>query len=158
MKTCQTHFTVMNTEEELGIRVLSLIDLRRVFVLHIKWSFLLISLLWTIKVFLLLILPEMLTQSISHLLPLPLPSTHPRFICYEEWLDETQNYYYSMALMALQFVIPLSVLVFTYTRIAIAVWGKRPPGEAENLRDQRMARSKRKVSGDTTRRNTNLVH
>lgn len=43
-------------------------------------------------------------------------------------------------------MIPLSVLVFTYTKIAIAVWGKRPPGEAENSRDQRMARSKRKVS------------
>lgn len=62
-------------------------------------------------------------------------------------MDESQNYYYSLALMTLQFVIPLAVLVFTYTRIAIAVWGKRPPGEAENLRDQRMARSKRKVSG-----------
>lgn len=43
-------------------------------------------------------------------------------------------------------MIPLAVLIFTYTRIAIAVWGKRPPGEAENSRDQRMARSKRKVS------------
>lgn len=50
--------------------------------------------------------------------------------------------------MTLQFVIPWMVLIFTYTQIAIAVWGKRPPGEAENLRDQRMARSKRKVSGN----------
>ena len=48
--------------------------------------------------------------------------------------------------MTLQFVIPFTVLIFTYTKIAIAVWGKRPPGEAENSRDQRMARSKRKVS------------
>lgn len=38
----------------------------------------LISLLWTIKVFLLLILPEMLTQSISHLLHSPLPSLPPQ--------------------------------------------------------------------------------
>lgn len=48
--------------------------------------------------------------------------------------------------MTLQFLLPLTVLIFTYTRIAIAVWGKRPPGEAQNTRDQRMAKSKRKVS------------
>lgn len=48
--------------------------------------------------------------------------------------------------MTFQFLIPLAVLISTYTRIAVAVWGKRPPGEAENSRDQRMARSKRKVS------------
>lgn len=47
--------------------------------------------------------------------------------------------------MTLQFLLPLTVLIFTYTRIAIAVWGKRPPGEAQNSRDQRMAKSKRKV-------------
>jgi RYamide receptor len=70
-----------------------------------------------------------------------------RYICLEDWPEERQNYYYSIALMALQFIFPLLVLVFTYTRIAVAVWGKRPPGEAENSRDQRMARSKRKVSG-----------
>lgn len=69
-----------------------------------------------------------------------------RHICQENWPTQTQNYYYTLALLALQFVIPLAVLIFTYTRIAIAVWGKRPPGEAENSRDQRMARSKRKVS------------
>lgn len=56
------------------------------------------------------------------------------------------NYYYTIALLVLQFVIPLLVLIFTYTRIAFAVWGKKPPGEAENSRDQRMAKSKRKVS------------
>lgn len=54
-------------------------------------------------------------------------------------------YYYSIALLVLQFVIPFVVLIFTYSRIAFAVWGKKPPGEAENSRDQRMAKSKRKV-------------
>lgn len=56
------------------------------------------------------------------------------------------NYYYTIALLVLQFVIPLLVLIFTYTRIAFVVWGKKPPGEAENSRDQRMAKSKRKVN------------
>ncbi|XP_061388625.1 RYamide receptor-like, partial [Musca vetustissima] len=67
-----------------------------------------------------------------------------RYICKEEWPTAEQNYYYTLALLTLQFIVPLSVLIFTYTRIALAVWGKRPPGEAENSRDQRMARSKRK--------------
>lgn len=55
------------------------------------------------------------------------------------------NSYYTIALLVLQFVFPLLVLIYTYTRIAFAVWGKKPPGEAENSRDQRMAKSKRKV-------------
>lgn len=69
-----------------------------------------------------------------------------RYICREVWPQGRQDYYYTLALFTLQFIVPLLVLIFTYTRIAIAVWGKRPPGEAENSRDQRMARSKRKVS------------
>ncbi|XP_017082898.2 RYamide receptor [Drosophila eugracilis] len=68
-----------------------------------------------------------------------------RYICREIWPSRTQEYYYTLSLFALQFVVPLGVLIFTYTRIAIRVWGKRPPGEAENARDQRMARSKRKM-------------
>lgn len=51
-----------------------------------------------------------------------------------------------MGLMILQFVLPLFVLVITYTRIVIAVWGKKMPGEEDNARDARMARSKRKVN------------
>ncbi|KAI1291911.1 Tachykinin-like peptides receptor 99D [Halotydeus destructor] len=68
-----------------------------------------------------------------------------KFICTEEWSDYTHRYYYSMALMVLQYFFPLTVLVFTYTRIAIVVWGKQTPGEAEHSRDRRMAASKRKV-------------
>ncbi|KAK3912230.1 RYamide receptor [Frankliniella fusca] len=50
-----------------------------------------------------------------------------------------------MLLMALQYLVPLLVLMFTYTRIALVVWGKRTPGEAHNIRDQRMAVAKRKM-------------
>ncbi|KAG5674143.1 hypothetical protein PVAND_004128 [Polypedilum vanderplanki] len=69
-----------------------------------------------------------------------------RHFCLEDWGSKDYKDYYSLVLMSLQFIIPLAVLVFTYTRIAVVVWGKKPPGEAENLRDLRMARSKRKVS------------
>lgn len=68
-----------------------------------------------------------------------------QYICIEVWPSLENRYYYSIALLVLQYVIPITVLVFTYTSIAIMVWGKRPPGEAENIRDQRMARSKRKM-------------
>ncbi|XP_029038588.1 RYamide receptor-like isoform X2 [Osmia bicornis bicornis] len=68
-----------------------------------------------------------------------------QYVCLEVWPSMENRYYYSIALLVLQYVIPIMVLVFTYTSIAVMVWGKRPPGEAENVRDQRMARSKRKM-------------
>ncbi|KZC13832.1 Neuropeptide Y receptor [Dufourea novaeangliae] len=67
------------------------------------------------------------------------------YICEEVWPSMKNRYYYSIALLVLQYVIPIMALMFTYTSIAVMVWGKRPPGEAENIRDQRMARSKRKM-------------
>ena len=70
-----------------------------------------------------------------------------QYFCQESWSFWPKGkYYYSMALMVLQFVLPLFVLVITYTRIVIVVWGKRTPGEEDNARDARIARSKRKVS------------
>ncbi|CAK9799551.1 RYamide receptor [Anthophora quadrimaculata] len=68
-----------------------------------------------------------------------------QYICEEVWPSMENKYDYSIALLVLQYVIPITVLMFTYTSIAVMVWGKRPPGEAENARDQRMARSKRKM-------------
>ncbi|GIY55040.1 RYamide receptor [Caerostris darwini] len=70
--------------------------------------------------------------------------TTRRYICTEAWETSEQRYYYSMALMILQYFFPLIVLLYTYTRIAIVVWGNKPPGEAEDVRDQRLAASKRK--------------
>ena len=67
-------------------------------------------------------------------------------ICDEVWPDGKHRYYFSMAIMVLQYFLPLFVLSFTYARIGIIIWIKKPPGEAENKRDQRMAKSKRKVS------------
>ncbi|GFU37114.1 RYamide receptor [Nephila pilipes] len=68
-----------------------------------------------------------------------------RYTCMEAWDSNTQRYHYSMALMILQYFFPLAVLIYTYSRIAIVVWGKRTPGEAQDARDQRMAASKRKM-------------
>lgn len=70
-----------------------------------------------------------------------------KFSCQESWTFWPRGkYYYSMALMILQFVVPLFVLVITYSRIVMVVWGQKMPGEEDNARDARMARSKRKVN------------
>ncbi|CAK1545856.1 unnamed protein product [Leptosia nina] len=66
-------------------------------------------------------------------------------ICSEIWLDHKQSERYTCALLTLQFLLPLTALVCTYTRIAYVVWGVRPPGEAEVNRDSRIQHSKRKM-------------
>lgn len=70
-----------------------------------------------------------------------------RYICREDYSGVGENYgkIYSEILMVMQYIIPLIVLLFTYTSIAAVIWCHRIPGEAENSRDKRIARSKRKV-------------
>lgn len=68
-----------------------------------------------------------------------------RYFCSESWPKEDYKSWYSVALMVLQYVVPFTVLVFTYSNIAFIVWGKRTPGEADDGRDARIAASKRKV-------------
>ncbi|ENN71710.1 hypothetical protein YQE_11633, partial [Dendroctonus ponderosae] len=71
-----------------------------------------------------------------------------RFVCTEDYSSVGAAYgtMYTTVLMVLQYIVPLVVLIFTYTSIAAVIWCHRIPGEAENTRDMRMARSKRKVS------------
>nr|XP_022919966.1 RYamide receptor-like isoform X1 [Onthophagus taurus] len=68
-----------------------------------------------------------------------------RYICTEKWPFEDGQYWYSQSLTLFQYVIPVSVFIFAYTSIAAVIWCHRVPGEAENCRDQRIARSKRKT-------------
>lgn len=114
-------------------------------IIHIFHTFI-VTVIFLLLHFLSVVCKILFTYKIS--INLFLPVACCRYICHEEWPSNIQNYYYTLALLTLQFLVPLTVLIFTYTRIACAVWGKRPPGEAENSRDQRMARSKRKVSDE----------
>lgn len=66
-------------------------------------------------------------------------------MCSEVIMDMNLLYMYSMAIMCIQYFIPLAVLMFTYSRIGYIIWIKRTPGEAERRRDERIASSKRKV-------------
>jgi len=71
-----------------------------------------------------------------------------RDFCDEIWPGGLhQRYAYSMAVMALQYFLPLAILSFTYINIGVVIWVKRAPGEAEHTRDRRLAASKRKVLG-----------
>ncbi|XP_055614813.1 RYamide receptor-like [Toxorhynchites rutilus septentrionalis] len=66
-------------------------------------------------------------------------------ICTEVWPDDHSDRGYSLTLATLQFIAPLVVLLFTYTRIACKVWAKRQLGESVKQRDQRILQSKRKI-------------
>ena len=65
--------------------------------------------------------------------------------CEEVWPDERWRYVYSVAVMVSQYFLPLAVLTVTYASIGYRIWIKRPPGEAQAVRDQRIAASKVKV-------------
>nr|XP_037270636.1 RYamide receptor-like [Rhipicephalus microplus] len=102
-------------------------------------SKLIIALVWLVA----LVTPlptALVTQLVPH------PCANRTYYCLEQWGRPEQTAYYSMALMILQYFFPLLVLIFTYTRIAVVVWGKETPGEAQDARDQRMAASKRKMT------------
>lgn len=66
-------------------------------------------------------------------------------VCSERWTSPDLHFLYTVVLAILQYALPFVLLVFTCTRIAIVVWGKETPGEAENTRDMRIAGRKRKV-------------
>ena len=56
------------------------------------------------------------------------------------------NTLYTILLMVLQYFLPLSVITGTYSAIAFRIWIRETPGEVDHKRDQRIAKSKRKVS------------
>ncbi|CAK1545854.1 unnamed protein product [Leptosia nina] len=66
-------------------------------------------------------------------------------ICLEQWENTAHSQHYSFILLTLQFALPLAALVLTYARIAHVVWGGRPPGEAQTVRDSRLQQAKRKM-------------
>ncbi|OXU27094.1 hypothetical protein TSAR_008399 [Trichomalopsis sarcophagae] len=67
------------------------------------------------------------------------------YTCTEKWSSNKQRYSYTIALLVLQYVAPLLFLLFSYIRIAIVVWVKKTPGEAQNHRDKQMNRTKTKT-------------
>ena len=87
-----------------------------------------------------------INQSVQDLVSSEANVVLDEYVCIEDWAEMDHQTYYSFMLMLLQYLLPFSVLVFTYSRIALVVWGKQTPGEAHGKRDAKIAASKRKVS------------
>jgi neuropeptide Y receptor len=67
-------------------------------------------------------------------------------LCVEDWTDTPFRFTYGIIIMLLQYFIPLLVMLWSYSHIAVIVWRNRAPGEANNERDKRRKQSKKKAS------------
>jgi len=66
---------------------------------------------------------------------------------------------YGLALLVLQYFFPITVLIYTYSRIALEIWWKKKPlegnGEITQVfhqsREQRLTKARRKVNTNNTK-------
>lgn len=72
------------------------------------------------------------------------PGSHG--LCIELWDDQQLQHIYSVILLLLQYFMPLLIMICVYVHIGYIIWIKPTPGEADKVRDKRIALSKRKVS------------
>lgn len=72
------------------------------------------------------------------------PGSHG--LCIELWDDQQLQHTYSVILLLLQYFMPLLIMICLYVHIGYIIWIKPTPGEADKVRDKRIALSKRKVS------------
>ncbi|XP_037071844.1 RYamide receptor-like [Pollicipes pollicipes] len=79
--------------------------------------------------------------------PYPRYALNQYQVCQEVWHSEGDRQYYSLSVMALQYFLPVLVLMYTYGRIAVEVWGKRSSGlfEQQDPREARLSKTRRKV-------------
>ncbi|XP_077999626.1 RYamide receptor-like [Glandiceps talaboti] len=67
-------------------------------------------------------------------------------VCREWWPSSTIQVVYEITLFCTTYILPLIVLSFTYTRVAIKLWGRSLPGNADQGRDASHRKSKKRVS------------
>ncbi|CAH1794365.1 unnamed protein product [Owenia fusiformis] len=100
-----------------------------------KISLVIIALIWLFAIA--VAMPSAIVAKIKH--------EEGKDYCREQWDYPQQQQSYSLAILVLQYFLPLFLLVFTYSWIGIVVWRKKAPGEAEDVRDQRMQAAKRRM-------------
>uniref|UniRef100_A0A182FJK9 G-protein coupled receptors family 1 profile domain-containing protein n=1 Tax=Anopheles albimanus TaxID=7167 RepID=A0A182FJK9_ANOAL len=66
-------------------------------------------------------------------------------ICTEVWPDAQADRAYSLALLLLQFLVPLVALVYTYGRIGWRLWWAATLGESRRARDRTLRRARRRT-------------
>lgn len=65
--------------------------------------------------------------------------------CYSTRLSEREMHIYRTILGFLQYVVPLSVIIWAYWDISVALWGNTTPGNAQSDRDANLMRNKKRV-------------
>lgn len=106
-------------------------------------AFIVITVIWFMSV--LIPLPTAIKSKVHRYVN---DSSAPYF-CEEVWENVMAQSVYNAIILLVQYFIPLMVLIFTYGRIILVLWIKKAPGEAVSDRDQRMAKSKKKVRTHT---------
>ncbi|XP_002731479.1 substance-K receptor-like [Saccoglossus kowalevskii] len=77
--------------------------------------------------------------------PLDMYSNNTVTICKEWWPNDTLQIVYELTLFVATYVAPLTVLSFTYTKVAMKLWTRSIPGNADQGRDASHNRSKKKT-------------
>lgn len=65
--------------------------------------------------------------------------------CLELWENNTEQYIYGLSLMILHYFGPLTLLLFSYTKIGYNIWVKNIHGNDRNKRKLQLAAAKKKV-------------
>lgn len=66
--------------------------------------------------------------------------------CFPERLGLETMQIYRTVMVLMQYVMPLSVILWAYSSISFALWGNTAPGNAQTDRDANLMRNKKRVS------------
>ena len=66
--------------------------------------------------------------------------------CQEDWQNNTERYTYGLSLMILHYFAPLTILLFSYSKIGYNIWVKNIQGTDRNKRRLQLAAAKKRVS------------
>ena len=66
--------------------------------------------------------------------------------CEEQWEDNTKREIYTLFILFLTYIIPLTILTFTYSIVGCILWKRTAPGNSDVVRDQMQDKAKLKVT------------
>lgn len=68
-------------------------------------------------------------------------------VCDEDWPGgSSQRSVFTMFVLVLTYIVPLSILAMAYTVVGIKLWRRTTPGNTDDARDRHQLRTKKKVS------------
>jgi len=66
--------------------------------------------------------------------------------CQNVNMSEVAMLSYRIVMVLVQYLTPLCIISFVYSRMALRLWGSRAPGNAQDSRDANLMKNKIKVS------------